>query len=297
MPRSSSSRTRTSTPRRAARSSPSSATPGRRASAPTASMSIRPSSTRSSRRSRHWCAAAHGRRRDRRRRADRPTHRRGGGPQSGDACSGRGEVRRRPPLVGGNRPTHLPRGNFYAPTLLDRATDSMRVMREETFGPVAPVARFENEAEVLRRANAGPVRARGLSLHQRPLARVARRRTPRIRDRRGQRPAPLRRPGAVRRIQGIRPGPRRRHRRDGRIPGNEIHQYGGEGAVARDQGSLIPSSATARWAWSIAEFAYALAPASEFAIVIRPNGWRAITHGRSCPGGGGGSEYGSYSYA
>ena len=59
-------------------------------------------------------------------------------------------------VVGGNRPPHLPRGNFYAPTLIDRATDSMRVMREETFGPVAPVARFENEAEVLHRANAGP---------------------------------------------------------------------------------------------------------------------------------------------
>ena len=59
-------------------------------------------------------------------------------------------------LVGGSRPPHLTRGNFYAPTLLDGATDTMRVMREETFGPVAPVARFESEAEVLRRANAGP---------------------------------------------------------------------------------------------------------------------------------------------
>jgi succinate-semialdehyde dehydrogenase/glutarate-semialdehyde dehydrogenase len=59
-------------------------------------------------------------------------------------------------LTGGGRPSHLARGNFFAPTLLDRATDSMRVMREETFGPVAPVARFENEAEVLHRANAGP---------------------------------------------------------------------------------------------------------------------------------------------
>jgi succinate-semialdehyde dehydrogenase / glutarate-semialdehyde dehydrogenase len=59
-------------------------------------------------------------------------------------------------LVGGTRPPHLARGNFFAPTLLDRATDSMRVMREETFGPVAPIARFENETEVLHRANSGP---------------------------------------------------------------------------------------------------------------------------------------------
>ena len=59
-------------------------------------------------------------------------------------------------LVGGSRPTHLPRGHFYAPTVLGAVTDSMRVMREETFGPVAPVTAFETEEEVLRRANAGP---------------------------------------------------------------------------------------------------------------------------------------------
>jgi succinate-semialdehyde dehydrogenase / glutarate-semialdehyde dehydrogenase len=59
-------------------------------------------------------------------------------------------------LVGGRRPPDLDEGHFYAPTLLSQTVDTMRVMREETFGPVAPVTAFETEEEVLRRANTGP---------------------------------------------------------------------------------------------------------------------------------------------
>ncbi len=59
-------------------------------------------------------------------------------------------------LVGGERPPALPRGYFYAPTLLTDVRDDMRVMQEETFGPVAPVATFETEDEVVARANHGP---------------------------------------------------------------------------------------------------------------------------------------------
>ncbi len=43
---------------------------------------------------------------------------------------------------------------FYAPTLLAGMTPDMKLCREETFGPVAPVARFETEAEVIKLANA-----------------------------------------------------------------------------------------------------------------------------------------------
>ena len=68
-----------------------------------------------------------------------------------DAVAGGARV-----VVGGRRPPELPRGNFFAPTVLANATDAMRVMREETFGPVAPIAAFEGEEEVIRRANAGP---------------------------------------------------------------------------------------------------------------------------------------------
>jgi succinate-semialdehyde dehydrogenase/glutarate-semialdehyde dehydrogenase len=43
---------------------------------------------------------------------------------------------------------------FYAPTVLAGATAGMLCAREETFGPVAPVFRFETEAEVIELANA-----------------------------------------------------------------------------------------------------------------------------------------------
>jgi succinate-semialdehyde dehydrogenase/glutarate-semialdehyde dehydrogenase len=43
---------------------------------------------------------------------------------------------------------------FYAPTVLADVTAQMQCAREETFGPVAPVFRFETEAEAIALANA-----------------------------------------------------------------------------------------------------------------------------------------------
>jgi succinate-semialdehyde dehydrogenase/glutarate-semialdehyde dehydrogenase len=45
---------------------------------------------------------------------------------------------------------------FYAPTLIERASQDMAVMREETFGPVAPVYRFGDEHEAIELANDSP---------------------------------------------------------------------------------------------------------------------------------------------
>lgn len=45
-------------------------------------------------------------------------------------------------------------GQFFAPTVIANATQDMRVAREETFGPLAPVFRFETEQEVVAAANA-----------------------------------------------------------------------------------------------------------------------------------------------
>ncbi|MEM8836348.1 MAG: NAD-dependent succinate-semialdehyde dehydrogenase [Planctomycetota bacterium] len=42
---------------------------------------------------------------------------------------------------------------FYAPTVVRGMTDEMLCAREETFGPVAPVAVFDSEEEAVRRAN------------------------------------------------------------------------------------------------------------------------------------------------
>jgi acyl-CoA reductase-like NAD-dependent aldehyde dehydrogenase len=44
-------------------------------------------------------------------------------------------------------------GYFVAPTVLDGVTDTMSIAREEIFGPVMAVLSFDDEAEVLERAN------------------------------------------------------------------------------------------------------------------------------------------------
>ncbi len=44
-------------------------------------------------------------------------------------------------------------GNFYAPTVLLDADDTMLVAQEETFGPVAAIMPFDTEDEVIERAN------------------------------------------------------------------------------------------------------------------------------------------------
>jgi betaine-aldehyde dehydrogenase len=47
----------------------------------------------------------------------------------------------------------LARGNFVAPTVFTGCTDSMRIVKEEIFGPVACVLVFDTEEEAIRRAN------------------------------------------------------------------------------------------------------------------------------------------------
>ena len=54
--------------------------------------------------------------------------------------------------IGGAR--HALGGNFFQPTVLTGVTDDMIVTNEETFGPVAPLFRFETEEEVIEKANA-----------------------------------------------------------------------------------------------------------------------------------------------
>ena len=54
-------------------------------------------------------------------------------------------------LTGGHR--HASGGTFFEPTVLADVTPAMRVAREETFGPVAPVFRFAEEAEAVAMAN------------------------------------------------------------------------------------------------------------------------------------------------
>lgn len=63
-----------------------------------------------------------------------------------DAVAKGGEV-----VLGGKR--HELGGLFFEPTIVRNATPDMKVAKEETFGPLAPVFKFETEEEVLGYAN------------------------------------------------------------------------------------------------------------------------------------------------
>ena len=45
---------------------------------------------------------------------------------------------------------------FFEPTVIGDATSAMKLAGEETFGPLAPLFRFESEAEAIRLANDTP---------------------------------------------------------------------------------------------------------------------------------------------
>ncbi|WP_444926146.1 NAD-dependent succinate-semialdehyde dehydrogenase [Microbulbifer sp. TRSA002] len=46
--------------------------------------------------------------------------------------------------------------NFFAPTILTGVTDTMRIAKEEIFGPLAAIQKFSDEEDVVRRANETP---------------------------------------------------------------------------------------------------------------------------------------------
>jgi betaine-aldehyde dehydrogenase len=56
---------------------------------------------------------------------------------------------------GGEAPkgTVFERGHYVLPTIFDRCTDNMRIVKEEIFGPVLSLLTFESEEEVIERAN------------------------------------------------------------------------------------------------------------------------------------------------
>ena len=59
-------------------------------------------------------------------------------------------------VIGGTRITagDLGRGYFVAPTIFDNCRDDMAIVREEIFGPVMSILEFDDEREVVERANA-----------------------------------------------------------------------------------------------------------------------------------------------
>ncbi|HSO93225.1 MAG TPA: aldehyde dehydrogenase family protein [Candidatus Dormibacteraeota bacterium] len=59
-------------------------------------------------------------------------------------------------VTGGHRASGFPTRLYYEATVLRGVHPTMRVSREESFGPIAPLIRFEDEAEALRIANDSP---------------------------------------------------------------------------------------------------------------------------------------------
>jgi succinate-semialdehyde dehydrogenase/glutarate-semialdehyde dehydrogenase len=108
-------------------------------------------------------------------------------------------------VQGGKR--HALGGTFFEPTVLTGVTPKMLVAREETFGPIAPLFRFESEADGIRMANDTEF---GLAvlLHARPGALLAGCRGGRVRHRGTSTPDSSPPGGAVWRDEGIghRPG-------------------------------------------------------------------------------------------
>jgi succinate-semialdehyde dehydrogenase/glutarate-semialdehyde dehydrogenase len=74
-------------------------------------------------------------------------------------------------IVGGK--PHALGGLFFEPTVIAPCNANMKIAHEETFGPVAPLFRFETEDEVIRLANDSDVGLAGY-FYARDLGRVFR---------------------------------------------------------------------------------------------------------------------------
>ncbi len=122
-------------------------------------------------------------------------------------------------LVGGNRRTEgaLAKGFFVEPTVFDGCQDAMSIVREEIFGPVMSVLEFDDEDEVVARANAtefglsAGVFTNDLNRAHRVIAKLRGRH---LLDQPLQRHADR---AAVRRRQALRTRARERPRRDGAL--------------------------------------------------------------------------------
>ena len=117
-------------------------------------------------------------------------------------------------------------GLFYRPTVITGVTRDAAMSSEETFGPVAGIARFESEARGDRARQRHALRTGRVLLQPRPRAGLARLRRPRIRDRRHQHRVHLDRDRAVRRDQGVGHRARGVEVRDRRVARDQVPRNG-----------------------------------------------------------------------
>ena len=121
-------------------------------------------------------------------------------------------------LTGGQRLT----GQFYAPTVLADATADMLCAREETFGPLAPVFRFDTEQQAIALANATEFGFGRLFLQRQPGALLPGRRGAGVRHGGRQRRGHRHRACALRRRQAVRPWPGRVGAGHRGVPGGQV---------------------------------------------------------------------------
>ena len=127
-------------------------------------------------------------------------------------------------VAGGERPAHLPTGWYVPPTILGDVDNSMRVAREEIFGPVLCFIPYDGDDDAVRIANDSQYGLSG-GVWSADDARAARDRPPVAHRQRGrQRVLPAVPARAVRRVQAVGPRPRAGPRGPGRLPRAPQHR-------------------------------------------------------------------------